>query len=111
MPTYEYRCINCDHSFEYFQSMTAKPLKKCPACEKLTLKRLIGTGAGVIFKGNGFYETDYRSESYTKARDAEKPKTDTEIKKADATDKTESKSTETTKESTSTDKSKPQKTA
>lgn len=67
MPTYEYRCAACEHEFEEFQSITAAPLKKCPACRKSKLQRLIGTGAGVIFKGSGFYETDYRSDSYKKA--------------------------------------------
>jgi putative FmdB family regulatory protein len=80
MPTYDYRCEACEHAFEEFQSMSAKPLRKCPACGKLKLKRLIGTGAGVIFKGSGFYETDYRSEGYQKAMkaesDAAKPKQD-----------------------------------
>jgi len=71
MPTYDYRCTSCEHEFEAFQSMTAKPLKKCPECEKNALERLIGTGAGLIFKGSGFYETDYRSESYKKAQEAE----------------------------------------
>ena len=64
MPTYDYVCKACDHEFEHFQSMTAAPLKKCPACGKMQLKRLIGTGAGIIFKGSGFYETDYRSSEY-----------------------------------------------
>ena len=72
MPTYDYRCDACGHEFEEFQSMTAKPLRKCPQCKKQKLKRLIGTGAGVIFKGSGFYETDYRSESYSKAAKADK---------------------------------------
>ncbi len=67
MPTYEYRCQACTHEFEEFQSITAKPLKKCPQCGKMRLQRLIGTGGGVIFKGSGFYQTDYRSESYKKA--------------------------------------------
>ena len=71
MPTYEYQCNNCGHEFEAFQSMTAGALKKCPACGKLRLKRLIGTGAAVLFKGSGFYATDYRSESYHKAAKAE----------------------------------------
>ena len=66
MPTYEYKCSRCDHNFDEFQSITAKPLRKCPACGKNTLKRVIGCGAGLIFKGSGFYETDYRSESYQK---------------------------------------------
>ena len=72
MPTYEYVCRNCDHEFELFQQMSAPVKRKCPACSKLSLHRLIGTGAGVIFKGNGFYETDYRSDSYKKAARAEK---------------------------------------
>ena len=64
MPTYDYQCQSCGHSFEKFQSMTASTLRKCPKCGKLSLVRLIGSGAGVIFKGSGFHETDYRSESY-----------------------------------------------
>lgn len=64
MPTYDYRCAKCGHEFEKFQSMSSQVLRKCPQCGKLALKRLIGTGAGVIFKGSGFYETDYRSDSY-----------------------------------------------
>ena len=59
MPTYEYECGKCGHKFEAFQSMTAEPLKKCPKC-KGKVKRLIGTGAGLIFKGSGFYATDYK---------------------------------------------------
>jgi putative FmdB family regulatory protein len=72
MPTYQYLCKNCGYDFEHFQSITAKPLRKCPKCGKANLKRLIGCGAGVIFKGPGFYETDYRSESYKKAIEREK---------------------------------------
>lgn len=64
MPTYEYECSNCGHKFEKFQSITAAPIKKCPVCGKNTAKRLIGMGAGLIFKGSGFYITDYRSDSY-----------------------------------------------
>ncbi|MEM1167174.1 MAG: zinc ribbon domain-containing protein [Planctomycetota bacterium] len=72
MPTYDYRCSNCGHECEFFQSMKDKPKRKCPACGKNTLERLIGTGAGIIFKGGGFYETDYRSEGYKKAAEADK---------------------------------------
>lgn len=72
MPTYDYRCNGCGHEFELFQSMSEAKKKKCPACKKLTLQRLIGTGAAVMFKGSGFYETDYRSESYKKAAEADK---------------------------------------
>jgi len=60
MPTYEYACPKCGHTFEAFQPMTAAPLKKCPACKKTGVKRLLGAGAGFVFKGAGFYATDYR---------------------------------------------------
>lgn len=67
MPTYEYRCNACRHEFELFQAMSARPVKKCPECGKNEVERLIGLGAGVLFKGSGFYQTDYRSDSYKKA--------------------------------------------
>ena len=70
MPTYDYACRACGHRFEEFQSMSSDPLKKCPACKKNRLERLIGTGAAVISKGSGFYETDYRGDGY--AQDAKK---------------------------------------
>jgi putative FmdB family regulatory protein len=70
MPTYDYRCLDCGVEFERFQSMNDDRLKDCPDCQG-SLKRLIGTGAGIIFKGSGFYETDYRSPSYKKAADKE----------------------------------------
>lgn len=60
MPTYEYACPKCGHTFEVFQSMKDEPLKKCPKCNKTGVKRLLGTGAGLIFKGSGFYITDYK---------------------------------------------------
>ena len=63
MPTYEYECQKCGHQFEQFQSMRDEPLKKCPACKKAGLKRLVGGGAGLIFKGSGFYITDYKKKS------------------------------------------------
>ena len=72
MPTYEYRCEVCGHQLEHFQSITARPLRKCPACKKDKLVRLIGSGAGIIFKGSGFYHTDYRSENYKQAQKSEK---------------------------------------
>ena len=77
MPTYEYICENCGHEFEHFQSMKAGLLRKCPKCGKNKLKRLIGAGAGVIFKGSGFYATDYRSEGYKKQKESEKKTTTT----------------------------------
>ena len=72
MPTYDYECGACGHKLEMFQSITAPPTRKCPACGKRKLRRLIGSGAGVIFKGSGFYQTDYRSESYKKAAEKDK---------------------------------------
>ncbi len=73
MPTYEYRCDHCEHELEEFQSITAKPLKKCPECGKNGLKRLISVGAGVVFKGSGFWQTDYaRSGDYKKSAEADK---------------------------------------
>src|SRR5271167_1328903 len=75
MPTYEYECDACSHGFEEFQSMSEPVLTKCPKCGKKKLRRLFGTGAAVIFKGSGFYETDYRSESYKKAEKADKETT------------------------------------
>ena len=71
MPTYDYVCDACEHAFEEFQSFSDEVLTKCPKCGKKKLRRLFGTGAAVLFKGSGFYETDYRSESYQKAAKAE----------------------------------------
>ena len=66
MPTYEYECSACGHGFEALQSMTEAKLTKCPKCKKNKLSRLIGTGSGVIFKGTGFYETDYKTKTPSK---------------------------------------------
>lgn len=71
MPTYEYECKKCDRVFDVFQSITAAPLRKCPQCGG-KVRRLIGRGAGFIFKGSGFYQTDYRSDHYRKQAAAEK---------------------------------------
>ncbi|HTV47351.1 MAG TPA: zinc ribbon domain-containing protein [Phycisphaerae bacterium] len=73
MPTYEYRCSKCGHEFEEFQSITAKPIRKCPKCGRMAVDRLISAGAGVIFRGSGFYQTDYRSEKYKEAAKKETP--------------------------------------
>jgi putative FmdB family regulatory protein len=80
MPTYDYKCEACDHTFEKFHSITADPVRKCPVCGKRKVRRLIGTGAGLIFKGSGFYITDYRSESYKSAAKADSGSTSTESK-------------------------------
>jgi putative FmdB family regulatory protein len=71
MPTYDYECKACKHTWDEFQSMSAKPSKKCPKCGKPKANRKIGAGAGIIFKGSGFYQTDYRSDSYKKSADAD----------------------------------------
>lgn len=73
MPTYDYECDACQHKFEEFQSMSAETLKKCPKCGKKKLRRLFGGGAAILFKGSGFYQTDYRSDSYKQAAQADKP--------------------------------------
>ena len=71
MPTYEYECQRCGHKFEQFQSMNDPPRQRCPACRG-KVKRLMSGGAGIIFRGSGFYQTDYRSEGYRKAESSEK---------------------------------------
>jgi len=71
MPTYEYQCDACEHNFDEFQSMSEEPLKKCPKCGKKKLRRVYGPGAAILFKGSGFYQTDYRSESYKSAAKAD----------------------------------------
>jgi putative FmdB family regulatory protein len=73
MPTYDYQCDACGHTFEFYQGINDDKLKKCPECKKLKLRRLLGTGAAIMFKGSGFYQTDYRSDSYKQAAAADKP--------------------------------------
>ena len=87
MPTYDYECDACGHTMELFQKITDDPIKKCPECKKNKLRRLFGTGAAIMFKGSGFYETDYRSDSYKKAAKADKEKS-----KSSSESKSESKS-------------------
>ncbi len=87
MPTYEYICKSCGHELEIFQSMKDGPKRKCPACGKNTLERKIGIGAAVLFKGSGFYQTDYRSEAYKKS--AESDKKPAEATKTDAGSKSD----------------------
>jgi putative FmdB family regulatory protein len=107
MPTYDYECDACGHEFELFQGINDPLQRKCPKCGKLKLRRLFGTGAAVVFKGSGFYTTDYRSDSYKKAAESDKPASDSKgDTKSDA--KTESKSSDT-KKSTDASKSEPKK--
>ena len=93
MPTYDYKCLKCEKIFEIFQSMKDEPLKNCPDCNG-KVKRLIGAGAGTIFKGSGFYQTDYKNSSKPsdakiteKVKPAEKPSAESKIEKKSTTDK------------------------
>ena len=83
MPTYDYECDACGHTFEQFQGIMEDPLKKCPSCKKAKLRRLFGTGAAIVFKGSGFYQTDYRSDSYKKGAEADKAPSSGDGKKSD----------------------------
>lgn len=108
MPNYDYLCEKCHQTFEFFQSMKDEPLKTCPqsaCCQKKwgkgAVKRQIGTGAGLIFKGSGFYITDYRSESYKSGA-----KSDSTAAKSDAGSSSSSSSSESKKDSGASGKSK-----
>jgi len=105
MPTYDYQCKACGHAFELFQQMSDLLKRKCPKCGKPKLERLIGIGAGVLFKGGGFYETDYRSDGYTKAAEADKKAAEgkSEPAKADATTTAASDSKAESKKDSKTD--------
>ena len=94
MPTYDYECGSCEHAFELFQSITEPVKKKCPRCGRKSLRRLFGTGAALIFKGSGFYQTDYRSESYRKGAEADKKSADSGSSKSADSKSADSKSTE-----------------
>ena len=104
MPTYDYECAACDHTWELFQSIKAEPEKTCPACGKKKAKRLIGPGAGLIFKGSGFYITDYRSKSYSDAAMADKAPSEASSK---TESKTDSSSVKSDKASSGLDSAKP----
>ncbi|MAV37114.1 MAG: FmdB family transcriptional regulator [Planctomycetaceae bacterium] len=95
MPTYDYECDACGHAFELFQGIKAPVKRKCPECGRLKLRRLFGAGAAVMFKGSGFYETDYRSDAYKKA--AADDKKAAEPKKPESKSAPESKSTSDSK--------------
>lgn len=92
MPTYDYVCKGCDHRFEVFQLITANALRKCPECKKNRLQRVIGAGAAVIFKGSGFYQTDYRSDSYKKDAAADKKSSESSSSSGDSKGKSETSS-------------------
>lgn len=97
MPTYDYRCLECEHEFEVFQGINDPRLTECPTCQG-EVKRLIGAGAGLIFKGSGFYITDYRSKEYKQKQKSEREASKGDAKKSDATSKpSESKPSKSTK--------------
>jgi putative FmdB family regulatory protein len=100
MPTYEYHCDACEHGFEEFQSMSDAPLTKCPKCRQKKLRRLFGTGAAILFKGSGFYQTDYRSESYKAAAKADQESTKSSTNGAGSTDSKADTSSSGAKETT-----------
>jgi putative FmdB family regulatory protein len=107
MPTYDYECNACQHTFELFQGINDPIKRKCPECGRLKLRRLFGTGAAILFKGSGFYETDYRSDSYKKAASADKKAESKASEPAKSTSSSESKSdkkSESKPETTSTPK-------
>ncbi len=108
VPTYDYECDACDHTFELFQQFSDSVKKKCPECGKLKLRRLFGTGAAVVFKGSGFYQTDYRSDSYKKGAEAEKKAKDSakSDKKSSSDSKSSAKDSSTAKDSSSGSKKK-----
>jgi putative FmdB family regulatory protein len=91
MPTYDYVCESCDHQFELFQSIKDEAKRKCPECGRLKLRRLIGPGAAIMFKGSGFYKTDYRSDAYKKAAAADKSNGSSSASDASKKEKTKAK--------------------
>ncbi len=99
MPTYDYVCGACDHKWELFQSIKANAIRKCPDCGRLKARRIIGAGAGIIFKGSGFYQTDYRSDSYKKAAAADKKASTPSESKSDSGSKSDSKSSSSSEKS------------
>ncbi len=91
MPTYDYQCDACGHEWELFQRIVEDAIKKCPECKKKKARRLFGTGAAIMFKGSGFYETDYRSDSYKKGAKAAKEKKKSDSGSSDSKSSSDSK--------------------
>ena len=109
MPTYDYICDSCGHEFEAYESIMAPPRTDCPECKLPKLRRKIGPGAAILFKGSGFYQTDYRSDSYKKAAEADKPATETPQKSGDSapSSSTSPSTSETAKPAATSSKSEP----
>jgi putative FmdB family regulatory protein len=108
MPTYDYECNGCGHAFELFQNINDPVKKKCPECGKNRLKRLFGSGAAIMFKGSGFYQTDYRSEGYKKAAKADSKKSESST--SDKSDGSSASKSSASKSSASKTESKPKNT-
>ncbi len=108
MPTYDYICDSCGHEFEAYEPITSEPRTECPECKLSKLRRKIGPGAAILFKGSGFYQTDYRSDSYKKAEKAEKSANEPAKSTADGT---KNETTGTKSETTGTTNSEPAKPA
>lgn len=105
MPTYDYVCDACEHKFEHFQGINDPLLKKCPDCKKPKLRRLFGTGGAIMFKGSGFYITDYRSDSYKEGAAADKKSSDSSSASSSEAKSSESKSETKSEKSSSPSKS------
>lgn len=104
MPTYDYICDKCGHEFEAFESITADPQKHCPKCDTDNLRRKIGPGAAILFKGSGFYITDYRSDSYNKAAKADSSSSASSSKSGDSGSSSSSSSTSSASSSSASSK-------
>jgi putative FmdB family regulatory protein len=101
MPTYDYQCGACGHDWELFQSMNDSPVKSCPKCKKRKAKRLLGLGAGLIFKGTGFYETDYKKKSGGESKESSSGSDSGSSEKSTAPKKEKKKETKPKKEKAS----------
>jgi putative FmdB family regulatory protein len=99
MPTYDYVCDSCGHEFEAFESITSQPQTDCPECRVPKLRRKIGPGAAILFKGSGFYKTDYRSDSYKNAAKAEKSSSESSSTSKSESSKSDSSKSDSSKSS------------
>jgi putative FmdB family regulatory protein len=105
MPTYDYQCQACGHTWEMFQSMNANPTKSCPKCKKRKAKRLLGVGAGLIFKGTGFYETDYKTKSGSEKKEGSSDSGPSDSSKSPDSSKSSEKSSGSSSDSSSSSSS------
>ena len=111
MPTYDYQCQACGHTWELFQSMNDDPVKSCPKCKKRKAKRLLGVGAGLIFKGTGFYETDYKSKSGSEKKESSDDSGSSDSSKSSDSGGSSEKSSSSSSDSSSSKKKESKKTS